>query len=363
MADSMNDSAERTEDATPKKREDTRNKGMVAKSMEINSALVIFFGLLLLQVASGGVMQHIMSVSKLLFGQAASIQINTTNIQQFASSEILSFLMAIGPLLLGFLIIGLIGSASQAGFHFSVQALEPKWNKFNPVSALKSTFVSKRSMVEMIKNLLKVVLVGWVAYYSISSSVEDSVELIDGDVGNIVSFLISAVMHAGLKIGLAFVVLAAFDYLYQRYEFEQQIKMTKEEVKEETKMQEGDPQIKGRVRSIQRQIAYKRMMQDVPKADVVVTNPTHFAVALKYDAPKMQAPTVVAKGADLVAQRIKAIAAEHNIPVVEDKMLARTLFKSVDVGEQIPEKLFQAVAQVLAYIYRMKNSRKQLAMN
>jgi flagellar biosynthetic protein FlhB len=271
--------------------------------------------------------------------------------------------MAIGPLLFGFLIIGLIASVGQVGFHFSGQALAPKWNKFNPVTALKSTFLSKRSAVEMVKNLLKVVLVGWVAYSAISSSIEDSVVLIDGDVGNIVSFLISAVMHTGLKIGLAFVVLAAFDLMYQRYEFEQQIKMSKEEIKEESKTQEGDPQIKGRIRTIQRQIAYKRMMQDVPKADVVVTNPTHFAIALKYDAAKMHAPTVVAKGADLIAQRIKAIALQHHVPIVEDKMLARTLYKAVDIGEQIPEKLFQAVAQVLAYIYRMKNSRKQIAMN
>jgi flagellar biosynthetic protein FlhB len=363
MASSMNDSAERTEPATAKKREDTRKKGTVAKSMEVNSALVIFFGLLLLQVASGGIMQHIMTVSRMLFGHAASIQINTSNFQQFAFSEILSFLMAIGPLLFGFLIIGLIASVGQVGFHFSGQALAPKWNKFNPVTALKSTFLSKRSAVEMVKNLLKVVLVGWVAYSAISSSIEDSVVLIDGDVGNIVSFLISAVMHTGLKIGLAFVVLAAFDLMYQRYEFEQQIKMSKEEIKEESKTQEGDPQIKGRIRTIQRQIAYKRMMQDVPKADVVVTNPTHFAIALKYDAAKMHAPTVVAKGADLIAQRIKAIALQHHVPIVEDKMLARTLYKAVDIGEQIPEKLFQAVAQVLAYIYRMKNSRKQIAMN
>jgi flagellar biosynthesis protein FlhB len=363
MASSMNDSAERTEPATAKKREDTRQKGMVAKSMEVNSALVIFFGLLLLQAASGGVMQHLMTVSRMLFGHAASIQINVANFRQFVFSEILSFLMAIGPLLLGFMIIGLVASVGQVGFHFSGKALEPKWSRFNIVSSLQSTFISKRSMVEMLKNLLKVIMVGWVAYSAISSSIEESVLLIDGDVGNIVSFLISAVMRTGLKIGLAFVVLAAFDFLYQRYDFEQQIKMSKEEVKEETKMQDGDPQIKSRIKTIQRQIAYKRMMQDVPKADVVVTNPTHFAIALKYDSAKMHAPTVVAKGADLIAQRIKAIALQHRVPIVEDKMLARTLYKSVDIGEQIPEKLFQAVAQVLAYIYRMKNSRKQISVN
>jgi flagellar biosynthetic protein FlhB len=160
-----------------------------------------------------------------------------------------------------------------------------------------------------------------------------------------------------IKVGFIFFSIAGFDYLYQRFEFEKNLRMTKQEVKDEYKMSEGDPQIKGRIKTIQRQIAYKRMMTDVPKADVVVTNPTHFAVALKYDTKKMSAPTVVAKGADLIALKIKEIAKTHGVPIVEDKPLAQALFKSVSIGDQIPEKLFQAVAQILAYIFKLKQAR------
>jgi flagellar biosynthesis protein FlhB len=179
----------------------------------------------------------------------------------------------------------------------------------------------------------------------------------DGDAAGVLKFLVRSSLWAGMKIGLVYLVLALFDYFYQRFEFEKEQMMTKEEVKEEGKMQEGNPLIKGRIRSIQRQIAYKRMMHDVPKADVVLTNPTHVAVAIKYDSEKMSAPRVVAKGAELIAQRIKKIAAEHNIPVVEDRVLARALYKAVDIGDEIPEKMFQAIAQLLAYIYRMKKAQ------
>jgi len=185
----------------------------------------------------------------------------------------------------------------------------------------------------------------------------DTLSLMDGDVRGILTFLVSASLSTGFKMGLAFLALALFDYLFQRFEFERDIRMTKQEVKEDTKMTEGDPLVRGRIRSVQKQIAYKRMMHDVPKADVVVTNPTHVAVALKYEAGKMDAPRVVAKGAELIAQRIKEIAREHRVPIVEDKVLARALYSSVNIGEVIPEKLFQAVAQLLAYIFRMKNSK------
>jgi flagellar biosynthetic protein FlhB len=177
----------------------------------------------------------------------------------------------------------------------------------------------------------------------------------DSDAETILGFMAKSALGVGLKVGIAYLVVAALDVAYQRFEYERDLRMTKQEVKEEHKQQEGDPLIKSRIRTVQRQIAYKRMMQEVPKADVVVTNPTHIAVALKYDVAKMSAPKVVAKGAELIAQRIKDLAREHGVPIVEDKLLARLLYKSVEIGEEIPEKLFQAVAQVLAYIYRLRN--------
>jgi flagellar biosynthetic protein FlhB len=210
-------------------------------------------------------------------------------------------------------------------------------------------------MVELLKNLLKIAIVGLVAYSALDGLMEESMSLMDTSVASVMAYMTHAAVMIGLKVGIAFLALAAADYMYQRFEYERELRMTKQEVKEELKSQEGDPLIKSRIRSIQRQIAYKRMMQDVPKADVVITNPTHLAVAIKYESSSMSAPKVVAKGADIIAQRIREIAEEHGVPMIEDKPLAQALYKTVDVGEQVPEKLFQAVAQVLAYIYRLKN--------
>jgi flagellar biosynthetic protein FlhB len=359
MADAE-ENGERTEPATPQKREKARRKGSVAKSTDVNSAVILFLGLLVLQVGSTGIGRHLAEVARTMFTQCGHMEVSLPMMQNLLFNEAVSFFIAVGPVIGGLMCLGLIASVAQVGFAFSTEALEPKWSRLNPLNGIKSIFLSKRSIVELLKNLLKIVIVGWVAYSSIASTIEESPALMDGDIGGIVEFMTHAVFATGLKLGLAFLVLALFDYAYQKFQFEQDMKMTKQEVKEEAKSQEGDPQIKSKIRSIQRQIAYKRMMQDVPKADVVVTNPTHFAIALKYDTGKMTAPKVVAKGADLIAQKIKEIAREAHVPIVEDKMLARTLYKSVEIGQEIPEKLFQAVAQVLAYIYSLKNSKYKI---
>jgi flagellar biosynthetic protein FlhB len=252
----------------------------------------------------------------------------------------------------------LIVNYSQVGFLFTMEPLQPKFGKMNPLTGFKRVFLSKHSFMEMLKGLFKVAIVGFVAYAATNDVMADSLSLADSDASAIMKFMAAVSLKVGLKVGLAFFVLAAGDYIFQRFEFEKSLRMTKQEVKEEAKQSEGDPQIKGRIRTIQRQIAYRRMMQDVPKADVVVTNPTHYAVAIKYEMGKMGAPKVVAKGLDLIAQRIKEIAKEHNVPIVEDRPLAQMLYKTVDVGEEVPEKLFQAVAQVLAYVFRLRESRR-----
>ncbi len=350
----VDDSAERTEPATPRKREETRKKGIVAKSIEINSALALFFGMVVLYFGGSMLIRHLISFAQRTFTTVGTTRISATLFHQLMMEQLIFILLALAPILLGLMIVGFIASVAQVGWKFSFEALAPKWKRLNPFAGVKNIFMSKRAIAELAKNLLKVVIVGWVAYSSISAAIKESVILIDGEVITIAEFMVSTLISTGLKVGIAYLILAVFDYAYQKYEFEKELMMTKEEVKEETKMQEGDPLVKGRIRNVQRQIAYKRMMQEVPKADVVVTNPTHIAVALKYDAQKMNAPKVVAKGAELIAERIKEIAREAGVPIVEDKMLARALYKSVDIGEEIPEKLFHAVAQVLAYIYRMK---------
>jgi flagellar biosynthetic protein FlhB len=211
--------------------------------------------------------------------------------------------------------------------------------------------------------MIKVTIVGIVAFFGIKDVIAEAPTLVESDPSAVMGFLSSAAYSLGVKTGIAFLVLAVVDYFYQRFEHEKELRMSKEEVKEETKSTEGDPMVKGRIRTIQRRIAYRRMMQDVPKADVIVTNPTHLAVALKYSADDMRAPRVVAKGADFIALKIREIAAAHDVPIVEDKPLAQALYRSVDIGQEIPEKMFQAVAQLLAYIYRLKQATHTTAMN
>ncbi len=361
MADTHQDSGEKTEQPTPKRREDSRRKGSVARSAEVNSAVILLFALLFLQVGGSAMATRLSDMARTLLSRAGSIQITSDNLQGYAASGMSLILWTLAPLSIGIMIIGVAASAAQVGFHFSGEVLRPKVTRMNPLSGLKRIMLSKQSVVELLKNLMKVAVIGAVAYKAVRGILDDSIMLVDGDPASILGFLSRSAISLGLNVGGAFLAIAALDYGFQRYEHEQQLRMTKQEVKEESKMQEGDPQIKGRIRGIQRQIAYKRMMHDVPKADVVVTNPTHVAVALKYDAGKMHAPKVVAKGAELIAKRIREIAREHGVPIVEDRMLARTLYKSVEVGQEIPEKLFHAVAQLLAYIFRVKSMNAGLS--
>jgi len=257
--------------------------------------------------------------------------------------------------------VGMLGSYSQVGFLFTTDPLTPKFDRLNPFTGIKRVIFSKRSLVELLKGILKVVIIGIVGWSAIESYVSESALVMDSDVLTIFLFLCKAAINISFKITLVFLVLAGIDYFLQRRLFENEIKMTKEEVKEENKQLEGDPLVKSRIRSIQRQLARRRMMQEVPKADVVITNPTHLAIALKYDVANMSAPKVIAKGADRIAEKIKEIARANNIPIIEDKPLAQLIYKSVDINDSIPQDMYQAVAQILAYIYKLK--KKKISFN
>ncbi|HUI10287.1 MAG TPA: flagellar biosynthesis protein FlhB [Bacteroidota bacterium] len=355
--------AERTEPATDKKRADARKKGKVFRSQELNSAAVLVFSALLLSFAGGGMASGIADMARELFGTAGTFRVTAAGARELLVREIVRFGVIALPVLGGVAAAGLALNLAQVGFSFTLEPMMPELARINPLSGIKRVLGSRRSWVELLKNVLKVTLVGYIAWDALQGILADAVTLMDGDPGTIVAYMGHGAISLALKTGLAFLVMAALDYAYQRFEYEKELRMTKQEVKDEAKQQEGDPQVKARVRSIQRRIAYRRMMQDVPTADVVVTNPTHVAVALKYDTEKMSAPKVVASGADLVAQKIREIAAENGVPIVEDRPLARALFQSVEVGEEIPEKLFQAVAQVLAYIYRLKGDAAGWRMN
>jgi flagellar biosynthesis protein FlhB len=355
MAEDRPDTEEQTEPASAKKREDSRKRGKVVKSVELNMALLLLFGLLILSLTGGMIASQVSAIAREIFSHAASIEITPSSLQGAATRGFVLIALTIAPVALGLMAVGMIANLLQVGFLFSLEAIQPKWHKLNPVSGLKNIFISRRSAVELAKGVAKICIVGLVAYSSLDSLLSESVLLVDADVQSIAGFMEKGALAVGFKTSIAMLVVAVLDYGFQRYQFERDIRMTKQEAKEEFKMLEGDPAVKGRIKTIQRQIAYKRMMTDVPKSDVVVTNPTHLALALKYDPKNMTSPKLVAKGADLIAQKIREIAREHHIPIVEDKPLAQALYKNVEVGEEIPEKLFHAVAQVLAYIYRMRD--------
>jgi flagellar biosynthesis protein FlhB len=355
--DSGSHAEERTEPASQRKRDEARKKGQVSRSVEVNNALALVAGLLILNFAGSMIGQQIADMSRSTFANASRYEITPATLHSMMVQGMVMIGTLVAPVAIGLLIVGVIANVAQVGFFFSFESLQPKWTKLNPFTGIKNLFGSRRSLVELAKGMTKVIVVGLVAYAALESLMSESVLLVDADLSAVFAFMTKGAMSVALKAGIAMLVLAVFDYAFQRFDFEKSLRMTKQEVKEEYKMLEGDPVVKGRIKTIQRQIAYKRMMSDVPKADVVVTNPTHLALALKYDSKKMGAPRVVAKGADLIALKIREIAAKHHVPIVEDKPLAQALYKSVDIGEEIPEKLFQAVAQVLAYIFRLRDKK------
>lgn len=346
---------ERTEPASQKKRDDARRRGKVVRSLEMNSAFVLVFGLLILSFGGGTLIAGLAGVARETFSTAGTVAITQASAHRLLARSVESIGGLIAPVVLGFMLVGVAASLAQVGFLFTVEPLRPRWERLSPVAGFRRLFASRRAAVETLKNLLKVIVVGVVAYHAVDALFADAMTLADADTAGILQFMGRGALSVGLKTGLAYLGLALADYLYQRFEHERELRMTRQEVREEFKTQEGDPLIKSRIRTVARQIAYKRMMQDVPRADVVVTNPTHLAVAIRYEAERMAAPRVVAKGADLIAQRIRALAEEHGIPLVEDKPLARMLYRSVDIGEEIPANLFQAVAQILAHVYRLRH--------
>jgi len=322
--------------------------------MEANSAFMLILGLLILYFGGHALFAKVVAISQSILSNAHRVELNIANVHHFVMEGVVMLAGILGAILLGLMLLGVLAGYAQVGFLFTFEPIKPKWEKLNPLNGIKKIFISKRSVVELLKGLLKLTIVGVVAYKSLQGVIAESIMIMDSDAGSILGFMVSSAFSVTMKTGLAFLVIAFLDYLFQRYQHQQELKMTKEEVKEETKMTEGDPLIKSRIRSIQRDVARRRMMQEVPKADVVITNPTHIAVALKYDMATMSAPKVVAKGAEKLAEKIRTLALENSVPVLEDKPLAWALYKSVEVNETIPADLFQAVAQTLAYIYQLK---------
>lgn len=349
---------EKTEEPTAKKRADAKKKGQVGKSQEINAAFVMMAGFVILYNLGGNALQEIMTYSSSIFGHLV-METDEESVMQLFISIIIVLAKTSLPMMVFIMIIGLAINFFQVGLNFNTEAIGFKPDKLNPINGFGRIF-SKRSLVELVKSIIKIVVIGFFIYDYMVAEILQMPKLIFLELGEATDKISSVIFMLAFKILGVFFVMAAADLYYQKWQTTQDLKMSKQDIKDEFKQTEGDPQIKGKIKSKQRQMAMARMMQEVPQADVIVTNPTHFAVAMSYK-PGMAAPIVVAKGQDHVAQRIKEIAREHKVPIVENKPLARALFAAVEIGDSIPQELYKAVAEVLAYVYKLKNKGKRLS--
>jgi len=350
-------SGEKTEKATPKKRQDTRKKGQVAKSMEVSGAAILLCAFLVMLVFSDFYKERIVRLFTDIFINRLSMDITSENVVAMMMRYGIEVLLLLAPVFLVVVLVALIVNYIQVGFLMIGEGLKPKLEKLDPIKGFKNIF-SLRSLVEFAKSILKMLIIGYLVYSTIIGYQSEIASLSHVSLDAILHFAAKLVMDLGIKTAVALMVLAIFDYIYQKYEYEKNIRMSKQDIKDEYKKMEGDPLIKGKIRERQRRMAMQRMMQEVPNADVIITNPTHFAVALKYEGSEMEAPQVIAKGQDYVALRIKEIAKENGVITMENKPLARALFQRAEIGDAIPADLFQAVAEVLAYVYKLKGRTK-----
>jgi flagellar biosynthetic protein FlhB len=344
---------DKTEAATPQRRKDARNKGQVARSPEVTSVMVLFCGIYVLKGIAPMAVQQLASAMTQFLGNLSSFSATQTGVQDLFLQVTLTFFRIAGPLLGAVALVGLISNLAQVGLFFSGKLLAPDLTRIDPIKGIGRMF-SGRALVELAKSLAKIVVVGYVIWLFLKGeqSTVVSLGLVDrSEAARITGDLIWRLCVRACSVLL---LIAGGDYIYQKVQFEKSIKMTKQEVKEEFKQAEGDPHVKAQFKQKHRQLAMQRMMQDVPKADVIITNPTHYAVALKYDSETMAAPVVVAKGKDLIAQRIKQIAKENGVPTVENKPVARALFAATEIGHPVPVDLYQAVAEILAFVYRLR---------
>ncbi|WP_435921233.1 flagellar biosynthesis protein FlhB [Paenibacillus sp. DYY-L-2] len=348
---------EKTEKATPKKRQDERKKGQVAKSQELAGAVVLLASFLCLMVFGGYIKERLVALFTDVFYHRLTTDVTSENVMTMFGEYAVQILLLLAPIFLVVIVMGVVSNYIQVGFLLTGEPLKMKFNKLDPIQGFKKIF-SMRSLVEFLKSVLKIVIIGYLVYSTLWGERSQISKLSQIPVEEVFHYTAKLTMNLGLKIGIALFVLSVFDYIYQRYEYEKGMRMSKQDIKDEYKKMEGDPLIKGKIRERQRRMALQRMMQEVPKADVIITNPTHFAVALKYDGSQMEAPQVVAKGQDFVALRIKEIAKEHGVVTIENKPLARALFQRAEIGDTIPGDLFQAVAEVLAYVYKLQGKVK-----
>lgn len=357
MAD--DDMGEKTEAPTAKRRMEAREQGNIAKSPDLTSAVLLIAVLLLLHWYGTGLIGALkMLMEEMLSGDWLNDRTVDT-VQPRVMIAIRAIAGAMAPLLLGVMLVAVVVNMMQVGLFFSFQRIQPQLTALNPFKGLGKLFAKKDSLIQMAMNIVKLILLGWVAYSAVRNRMDMILATQGMDFIQIFGIGGQVIYSIAMRIGVVLLILAFIDYAWHRWRTEQQLKMSKQEVKEEMRRMEGDPQIKSRRRQMAMQRILKNIRKDVPTADVIVTNPTEFAVALKYDSTSMHAPKVVAKGTDFLAMQIRQIAIENGIPILERPPLARAIYRLVDVGQEIPDQFYSAVAEILAYVYELSGKVKQ----
>ncbi|HET6419119.1 MAG TPA: flagellar biosynthesis protein FlhB [Geobacteraceae bacterium] len=350
MAD---DKHSKTEQPTSKKLNEARKKGSPPQSRDLTSTITLLAGMVSLYASGGYMMSILKKNSRSVLSNAGTFDCSQSGIYMLMLKQVFNLAVILGPFLFIIMLSGIMSSIVQGGASASAERLTLKLDGLSPANGIKKIF-RKESIFESVKSFIKIFIVGFVAYHIMKDEIGNVLFLTETDIQGLIEF----VSHISFKIVLhtcgILLVLALLDYAFVKWRFIQNLKMTKQEVKDEHKESEGDPKIKGKIRRLQMEKAYRRLRQIIPTADVVVTNPTHFAVALKYDREKMAAPFVIAKGADDLAMRIKVLAKDNNVMLVENRFLARELYAQVKEGQEIPESLYVAVAELLAYVYSIK---------
>ncbi|NMA94757.1 MAG: flagellar biosynthesis protein FlhB [Clostridiales bacterium] len=349
---------EKTEKATPKRRREAREKGQVIKSIEINASIMILITFTIIKLFAGNIMGNLKNifVDYLYMDMPIDTFFTYSGLHKNLIDITIKSFLTIFPILASCLIVAIVVNYLQVGFIFTGAPLKPDLNRINPIQGFKRLF-SKRSIYELLKSLVKLGIIIGVVYDVFFENIRAMPSLLDMQIGAAFGYILAQIFNIAIRCGFALLAMSVFDYIYQWWDYEKDLRMTKHEVKEEYKETEGDPEVKRRIRQLQRQMSMSRMMQEIPKADVVIVNPTHIAVAIVYDSDENDAPIVIAKGQGYVAENIKERARQHNIAIVEDKPLAKTLYDTTEIGSVIPAELYHAVAEVLAYVYSLDNER------
>lgn len=347
---------EKTEEATPHKRREVKKEGQATKSTDLNAVANLLAVYLLFLVFYKPYVQDLcIYISSCLSDGLLRPLTNGNVLYVFLEGSLFMFRF-LAPVFAVAMVVGLVVNIGQVGFMFAPKVISPKLSNINPVSGFRRMF-SRRALVDLAKALAKVVIVGWVAFVLVKKNFFSLLYIVDMEIPGILAVMVKVISNVAAGCIGVFFVIAVLDFIFQRVEFRRNIRMTKKEVRDEFKQTEGDPLVRSKLKERQRELSRRRMMQSVPDATVVITNPTHLAVALKYETGEQSAPQVVAKGAGFVAQKIIEVAKENKVPVIEDKPVARMLFKNVEIGEEIPEDLYKAVAEILAMIFRLRRKK------